>query len=198
MFNLVNGGTTITTKEIYEENVNEIWKPIKGYEGLYEVSNMGRVKRLTTIKHNRLFKEMIYQPRIITGGYVLVRLSKDDIHKDYYVHRLVAQHFVDNPFNFNEINHINEDKTDNRAINLEFCNRYYNNNYGTRRQRVAQALKKPISQYNLDGELIKSWDSATDASRELNICKSGIYACLKGRQKTSFKCLWRYNYTIAA
>ena len=115
--------------------MEEIWKDIKKYEGIYQISNLGRVKSLSRQKKHSyngvaLLKEKILKPQK-ANGYYFVRLCKDSISKQYLVHRLVASHFLNNPNNYNEINHIDEDKTNNNAINLEWCTHKYNINYGT-------------------------------------------------------------------
>jgi hypothetical protein len=107
---------------------NEIWKPIKGFEGLYEVSNLGRIKALTRKKNcNRgwgWIKEHIMKPTNCGTGYYRVPLTnKDHIKKYYLVHRLVAQTFIDNPSNLPQVNHINGDKSNNGVDNLEWCTR---------------------------------------------------------------------------
>lgn len=103
------------------ENNTEIWKNIVGYKGLYQVSNMGRVRdtagNILTQHHH---------PK----GYLQIHLSKNKKHTNYLVHRLVAKHFIKNPDNLPQVNHINEIKTDNRAVNLEWCTVKYNCNYG--------------------------------------------------------------------
>ena len=96
----------------------ENWKDIKGYEGLYQISNEGRVRSL-------IGKEKILKP-LNTIGYFFVRLSKDKIIKNYYIHRLIATHFLDNPDNKPQVNHINGIKTDNRLSNLEWNTRSEN------------------------------------------------------------------------
>ena len=122
----------------------EVWKPIRNYEGLYEVSNMGRVKSLerTVWVNGGSYKksERILKPQKVRG-YLGVSLCKDAELKRYLVHRLVGQAFMENPEGFKEINHIDEDKTNNKVENLEWCNRSYNANFGTRNQRVAEKLR---------------------------------------------------------
>jgi hypothetical protein len=108
----------------------EIWKPIKGYEGFYEVSNLGRVKSLDRIgiypDRKIELKGKVLSKRIINHGYIGVKLYKDNKSKSISVHRLVAMAFIDNPHNYNEVNHINFIKDDNKVENLEWCNRSQN------------------------------------------------------------------------
>ena len=107
----------------------EIWKDIKGFEGHYQVSNFGRVKSI------KFRKERILKPANNGCGYLYVNLSKNGKYNIYLIHRLVALIFISNPNNLPEINHRDEDKTNNKVENLEWCDRKYNMNYGTRTQR---------------------------------------------------------------
>ena len=114
----------------------EEWRAVPGYEGLYEVSSYGRVKSLKRYKSNNggipLIKERILKPYNDKKGYLNVRLRN----KNFKVHRLVAQAFIPNPNNLPQVNHKNEDKSDNRVDNLEWCTAKYNNTYGTRQDKV--------------------------------------------------------------
>ena len=105
---------------------NEVWKDVKDYEGLYQISDKGRVKSLW------FGKEKILKPGRDTCGYLQVNLSKNGEKKTYQVHRLVAKSFLPNPDNLSEVNHKDENKENNIVENLEFCDRKYNINYGTR------------------------------------------------------------------
>lgn len=104
----------------------EIWLPVEGYEGLYEVSDFGRVRSL----YNRTCEKRILKTGRDKDGYLMVNLYKNDKQKTFKVHRLVALAFVPNMFGDDCVNHINEDKTDNRAENLMWCSRKENNNWG--------------------------------------------------------------------
>ena len=115
----------------------EIWKPVVGYEGLYEVSSYGRVRSLDRYdSRNHFCKGKILKLQTAGRGYLSVELSSNGKTKKFLVHRLVAEAFITNPDNLPEVNHINEDKTNNRVDNLEFCNHKYNVNYGTRTDRM--------------------------------------------------------------
>ena len=125
----------------------EIWKDIVGYEGMYQVSNMGRVRSLDRIivyKDGRVWncKGRILSIHDNGKGYKFVRLSKYGKPKQEYIHRLVATAFIDNQDNLPEVNHKDENKENNCVYNLEWCSREYNHGYGTARQRQAEQHKK--------------------------------------------------------
>lgn len=116
---------------------NEIWNDIKGYEGLYQVSNLGRVKSLA----RQGTKGVILKP-VIAKGYIHYPLTKDKKTKWYYAHRLVAEQFIPNPDKLPEVNHKDECKANNQIENLEWCTKSYNSNYGTRKERISNTLKR--------------------------------------------------------
>ena len=116
----------------------EEWRDIKGYEGKYQVSNLGRVKSLNYHRENR---EEILSNVPDKYGYLIVSLCKNGKELAFKIHRLVALHFIENPNNYPQINHKDENKQNNRADNLEWCTAKYNNNYGTRTQRQSEKLK---------------------------------------------------------
>ena len=120
--------------------MNEEWRPIEGYEGLYEVSNTGRVRSLDRYvkgkgESYRLHKGRVLSPIKDKNGYLLINLYCNGKQNIIKIHRLVAQEFLSNPDNLPEVNHKDEDKTNNRVDNLEFCDHKYNMNFGTARIR---------------------------------------------------------------
>ena len=168
-------------------NIDEIWCPIKGYEGLYEVSDQGRVRSL------KFGKERILKPIRNTQGYIQVHLCKNGEIKKCLVHRLVAKTFIPNPNNLQEVNHKDEDKANNFVKNLEWCDRKYNNNYGTRTKRQSEKLSKPVLQYTKSGVFVREWKSTRDVQRNLNYCQSNISYCCNGRRKSANGYIWKYK-----
>ena len=167
--------------------MKEVWKDIKGFEGRYQVSNFGNVMSLN---YNKTGKKRLLKPsKHYKNGYLLVGLHKDGKVKMYLVHRLVAQAFLENPHKYKEINHLDECKTNNAINNLEWCDRKYNCNYGTRTERTCRA----IIAIDYTSGLIEEFPSAWEASRQLGIAQSNIVACLKGRCKTYKGFYWFYS-----
>ena len=157
-------------------------KDIKGYEGLYAITPEGEVWS---------YKRKKFLTPIDDGdGYFQVILYKDGKMKHYRTHRLVADAYIPNPDNLPQVNHRDENKTNNCLQNLEWCDAKYNTNYGTCITKRSNSCKKPILQYDLDGNFIREWSSATDVGREVkpNICR-----CLKGKTKTAYNFIWKYK-----
>ena len=154
------------------------WKQIK-YSN-YEVSDMGDVRNSKSKKVRKTFD---------CSGYRRVTLYINNCVKNFLVHRLVAEAFIPNPNNLPEVNHINENKTDNRVENLEWCDREYNINYGTRSKRCYKSLL----QLDENGNLIKEWDSLVNASKFFDISKTAISNCCNGRSASSCGFIWRYK-----
>lgn len=181
--------------------MEEKWKDIKNYEGLYQVSNLGRVRSLNHIRKNGKSENNIYinKGRILKAaiqnvGYMFVVLSKNGKTKGYRVHRLVAEAFISNPNNYKCVNHKDENKQNNCVNNLEWCTHKYNNSYGTKPMRIAKGNSKKVNQYDLKGNFIKQWNSFMDIERYLNIkyANSIINACCKGKRKTAYGYRWEY------
>lgn len=175
----------------------EIWKDIQGYEGLYQVSNLGKVKSLTySNQYKRIDKVKMLKLSIDHKGYIYVGIGYKP-RKTCKVHRLVAQAFIPNPNNYSQVNHIDGNKQNNCISNLEWCDNDFNMNHAKINGLLDKRTnnnKKPIKQYNLDGEFIARWDSAEDAYRKLNICSSHIRDCCRGERKTAGGYIWREVY----
>lgn len=174
---------------------NEIWKDIVGYEGKYQVSNLGNVKSLN---YHRSGREQILKPRTDGCGYQQIVLYKSGNHKTYGIHRLVAIAFLENSENLPEVNHKDEDKTNNAVTNLEWCDRKQNCNYGSRNKRSGESLtnhpktSKKVLQFRLDGTLIKIWPSVMEVQRQTGWCQGGISMCCRGECKTAYGYIWQY------
>lgn len=190
-----------------QEISTEVWKPIKGYEGIYEVSSYGRVRSLdmvlpaiangvpcTRIRHGVMRKTHIGR----TGyHYVLLRNGGKD--KNFRLHRLVAEAFVPNPDNLPEVNHKDEDKNNNRADNLEWCSSSYNHCYGTTIERAASKIRRPVCQMNMDGEIINEYPSLISAERATGIRHEKISALCRGvTKKTKSGYRWKFKEETSA
>lgn len=157
----------------------EIWKSIKNYEGLYWVSNFGRVKS----------KRKILKP--INGEYLKVGLSKNGVQKTLYIHRLVAETFLVK--NKPEINHKDEDKHNNCLSNLEFVTHKENMNHGTKQDRESKIKTKyHINQYDKKGNFIKQWYNLRDITMNTEYKKSNIQYCCLGKYKYAYGYKWEY------
>ena len=171
------------------KNVNEIWKDVVGFEGKYQVSNLGNVKSLN---YHNSGKEKLMKSHDNGRGYLYVMLWKNGEYKHKKVHRLVAEAFIDNPYNLPEINHKDEDKTNNRVENLEWCTHEYNCNFGTRNERVGKKTAERLSKPVLCVETGFLFDSTHDAERKTGIFQQNISKCCKGKRKTAGSFHWRY------
>ena len=164
--------------------MQEQWRPVKGYEGLYEVSNMGNVRNA---------KGRILKQSNSSKGYLLVHLiDEEKNNKIYFVHRLVVWAFPEicgEWFEGAQVNHKDEIKTNNVATNLETCDAAYNNAYGTHKEH----LSVPVKQYTLDGVFVKSYASAHEASRETGINRSSISKCCRGERSYTNGYKWSFK-----
>ena len=166
--------------------MEEIWKDIEGYEGRYQVSNLGRVRSLSLGKIAKFRPEhhgRVLKPYLTRYGYYSVDLYYDTGKKRHHlVHRLVAQAFIPNPDNLPQINHKNEVKTDNRVQNLEWCTPVYNLTYNDRPKRVAITQGKEVEQIDSSGNVVATYPSAYEAERQTGIHATNINACCIGKQ----------------
>ena len=166
--------------------MEEIWKDIKGYEGIYQVSNMGRIKSLNRCdSNNHLLYGKLLKPEKTIYGYHQITLCKNGKTQKYKIHRLVCTHFLPNPENKPYIDHINCNRTDNRVENLRWVTHKENMNNPLTTQKIGNANsrthKKPIIQFSNNCDYIKLWKSATDIERELGISKVSVGACCKNK-----------------
>lgn len=174
--------------------INEVWRKISGYEE-YEVSNLGRIKRLSYDKKvcgnaKQHCEEKILKLQTRKRGYQAVMLSKNSKVKTFLVHRLVAIAFIPNPNNLPQVNHKDENPSNNCVENLEWCTQKYNSNYGTSKERISSKLKngvlsKSVEQYDKKGNFMQEYPSAIEASRVLGLKVSGIISCCNSNKKYS-------------
>lgn len=169
--------------------MQEIWKDIKGYEGLYQVSNYGNVKSLNYKGHK---SEHLLSK--LPGEYKRVTLYKNKCKKTITIHRLVAQAFIPNPNNYPQVNHKDENKYNNCVNNLEWCTHKQNMNYGTKQDRESQIKTKyHVLQYDLQGNLIKKWFNLREIILNTNYKKITIMYCCRGKLKTAYGYVWKYE-----
>ena len=181
----------------YGDNMEEVWKDIAGYEGLYQVSTLGRIKSCdrtieTSLNVRKYAGKIIRQQE--HKGYLSVMLSNTGIQERLPVHRLVAKAFIPNLNNLSEVNHKDENTKNNCVDNLEWCNRLYNANYGTALERMAKKRSVAVAQYDINGKYLNSYKSTREAARALGKNSNGNIAnCLKGKVKTAYGYIWKYK-----
>ena len=181
--------------------VEEIWRTaiVNGepWEN-YQVSNFGNIMSLN---YNHTGKPKLLKYKKEKNGYLRVYLCKNKKSKIFLVHRLVAETFLENPDNLPQVNHKDENKTNNfvgtpendyKDGNLEWCNHEYNNNYGTHNERSAKTRSKKVLQLSLDGVLIKEWTSTNECGRN-GFDNSAVVRCCNGERKTHKGYIWKYK-----
>lgn len=157
----------------------ERWKDVDGFGGLYSISSNGRVRNK---RSGALLKPSC------SGNYKHIQLCFDGKRKDVLVHRLVAKAFVENPYQLNVVNHIDEDKHNNNAENLEWCTTQYNSTYGV----GALSRNTKVNQYSFDGVFLRQWDSIKEAAEYYSIKYQGISRCCRGLRKHCYGYGWKY------
>lgn len=183
--------------------MGEIWKDIKGYEHRYQISNYGRVKSLRYRGHNKV---AIMKPEETKHGYLQIMLGVPNKRKRYKIHRLVADHFLNNPENKPQVNHLDENKLNNHVDNLSWCTSKENINHGTRTDRAKNSMKnsskfkkavenRAISKRNkilgihmVTGHIVR-YDSGVEAEGK-GFTRSHIYACIKGKRNHHLGYKW--------
>lgn len=159
-------------------NENEVWKDVKDYEGLYQVSDRGNVYSVERMD-SRGYKisGRILKPWYDRYGYIQVSLRKNGIKKNKRVHRLVAEAFIPNPEKLPQVNHKDENPSNNELSNLEWCDARYNSNYGTARKRAAKKTSKKVKAVNVEtGEVVK-FNSTREAGRKGYASRTVSKAC---------------------
>ena len=197
------------TDEVVDAPTEE-WRDIEGYEGLYKISSYGRVYSVP----RQATSGGIIKPSYSTSGYLQTHLCKDSKCKTFQIHRLVAKHFLENPYGLPEVNHKDECKNNNCVWNLEYCTRVYNQNYGTAIKRAveshdyeASAKKsaahhdyskiggkraKSVLQMELDGTIVRQWERMRDIQRELGYSVGNISNACNGKIKSAYGFLWKF------
>ncbi|WP_334352211.1 NUMOD4 domain-containing protein [Companilactobacillus sp. HBUAS56257] len=162
----------------------EIWKTIDGFENLYEVSNLGRVRSLFRYKK-------ILKPNCLKSGYQAVSLYKNKKKYLGLIHRLVAIAFIPNPLNKPQVNHIDEIKSNNHVENLEWMTAKENMSYGTARERTNKAQGQKVIQLDINGKMISQFDTENIASQMTGANRYKISAVINGHRKTAGGYLWK-------
>lgn len=182
----------------------EIWKDIPGYEGYYQISTFGNVKSIDrTVKqvcgknpskyqYNH-YKSVLLKPFYRKDGYIEVSLCKNKKYKKYLIHRLMGITFLENKYNYPEINHKDENKQNNNLSNLEWCTSKYNTNYGTKIQRVVEQLGKMIYEYDIHDNLINCYKSITLASKSTGIHYKKLYRRINTGKYLNNLCWYDYK-----
>lgn len=172
----------------------EKFKPVKGYAGIYEISNLGRVKSISRIierkdGNTRVTEDRIILPFLTKCGYHQIVLCKDGVRKKHYIHRLVANAFIENPDKLPIINHKDENKLNNRVDNLEWCSAYYNLRYGKMQAKLVK-----INVIDSKGDIIEVVDGIRECERKYSISKylikqssNGKDLIREGKNKYNFK-----------
>lgn len=182
----------------------EIWKDIIGFDGKYQISNLGNVRSFTRWKNGGLLK---FGACGNPGPYKTVNLVKSgrkDI-KCFYVHRLVAIHFLENPYNLPEVNHIDGNTLNNCVDNLEWCTRKQNAEHASKTGLLSKAHEfekgskhpnsKAVLQISKDGTIVKEWGSVNQIQRETEYLASSIFNCCNHKKsyKTAYGYIWEYK-----
>ena len=176
----------------------EIWKDIENFEGLYQISNLGRVRSVDRVVHildpksnreyNRHFPECIKSTNLDTKGYVMVTLKKDGKTSRYRIHRLVAKAFIPNPNNLPQVNHKDENKENNCMSNLEWCTNDYNGTYGTRILRISEKRRGKSTHNSIKVEILGIvYESLTKAGQAIGVSGDTIKRRIENKVKG-------YNY----
>lgn len=175
--------------------MEEIWKDVVGFEGLYQVSNFGNVKSLNYRRHG--FPKNL-TPKVNNSGRLWVELANCGNKKQFLVHRLVANAFIPNPNGFKEINHKDENPRNNNAENLEWCSRKYNVSYYYKRHphgsdnRVGSLKELKINQISKDGIILNRWNNSREIYIKTGMSDWSISECCRGNRKTAYGYIWQY------
>lgn len=181
--------------------MEEKWRAVIGYEGLYEVSNLGNIRSVDKVSRmpcngeraTKVVKGKLLKPYESGNGYFKIALVKDGKSRKHFVHRIVADAFLQNPGNCSVVNHIDFNRRNNKVDNLEWCSQRENLLHGT--LRLVEGLDYKdlrIGRFDKDGNLVDVWSSLSKIEETLGICKTDVLACCRGRLKSSYGYIWRY------
>jgi len=176
--------------------MGETWTDIKGYKNLYEISNNGDIKSVARYRKGNGDSQVFMNEKILkqsknNKGYCRVELCKEGIRKPFSVHRLVAIAFVKNSNSKPEVNHIDEDKGNNKADNLEWCTSRENINHGAHNQKSSITRGSRIQELNDEGDIINEFYSMCEAQRQTGIPQQNISRCISGKCKQAGGYAWR-------
>lgn len=178
--------------------IEETWKDVVGFEGFYKVSNLGRVKRLGQNVTDKIGRTRYVPDRILkskkVGKYIGLQLSKESITYPKYIHRLVAEAFIPNSENKTDVNHIDGDKSNNNANNLEWVTRKENMAHAFATKLVS--TEKPVNQFTLKGVFVKRFHSMMEASRQTGFKVAGIQGCARGEYRHPYNFQWFFDEDI--
>lgn len=174
----------------------EIWKDIPNYEGLYQASNLGNIKSLQHYNGIKItMREKILKPYKIRK-YLGVKLSKNGIRKNCYIHRLILETFTINTYNKEQVNHINGNRYDNRLTNLEWCSGPENIKHSIQNKlhlKSQSTRAKKVNQYDLCGNFIKTWNSQTEAALAIQINPAQISMCCNKKIAKAGGYIWKFK-----
>ena len=181
---------------VNSDTTMEEWRAIKGYEGIYEVSSNGRVRAIERFVSGRrgMVRGHIVAAQKQKTGYMRICLSKDHKKTYFSVHRLVAEAFVSNPNNYPCVNHLDEDRANNKSSNLQWCTYAQNNNYGTRCSKISETQRcrgKSFMKIDNNNNIVAIYRTMAEA-QELGFDRSGIWKCLTGKKYTYLGFKWEY------
>lgn len=183
--------------------MEEIWKDIPLYEGVYQASNLGRIKSVERValknyRGNRIVKERIMLGTVNRDGYLKVHFKHNDINKGYFIHRLIAQTFIPNPLNKPQVNHKDGNKLNNSVNNLEWVTNLENQQHAVRMGLKSHKTvnNKSIEKYDMCDNFIECYNSLTLASKVNKISIGNLSSCCNGKRNSAGGFKWRFKNAV--